>query len=336
MNVGIVGFGLMGQQRARSLARLGGHRLAAVYDPDPGRAAALTGDMDYRVAPTLEALVAREDVEAVVVAVPHFEARRAVLAALEAGRHVLCEKPLGLSAAESRELLEAAARRGLRLAAGFNYRFYPGVQDARRMIEEGALGRLTHARFLLGHGARPGYELEWKTSRALCGGGVLLDPGVHVIDLVRFLGGEITAGWARLFRSFWNIDVEDNAFLWLETASGCRVEAHVSITEWKSSFRVELLGTEGYLTLTGRGGHYGPQQLRYDRRWSWLDGRSSQAVARDYPPEDVSFAAELAAFFDWIGSPALRAPLGTGEDGRRALEIVEALYRNGDAQLAAL
>ncbi len=120
MNVGIIGFGFMGQRRARSLAELDGHRLVAVCDPDAARARALENQMAYEIAGSWQDLAGRRDVDAVIVAVPHHLAHDAVLCAVNAGKHVLCEKPLGLSTTENQEMIEAAARAGVELAAGFN------------------------------------------------------------------------------------------------------------------------------------------------------------------------------------------------------------------------
>jgi predicted dehydrogenase len=326
VNVGIIGFGLMGQQRARNVALLPPHRLAAIYDPDQKKASAAAEQLGYAVESSYQALLERDDIKAVIVAVPHCYSRDIAVAALKASKHVFCEKPLGLNTQQCDDILQAAEGTGMRLAVGFNYRFYPGIQEARRRITDGDIGTPTHLRCVMGHGGRPGYENEWKTSKDLCGGGALLDPGIHIIDLIGFLMGEIRTGTASLYRTFWKIDVEDNAFLMLETAEGRQAQVHLSITEWKSKFALDIFGTEGSIHVRGRSGFYGAQSVRYIRRWEWLQKTSTGECMSHYPPEDVSFLSEMRAFFDSIeGQPS--GDLASGEDGRAALSIIERLYQ---------
>ncbi len=327
MNAGIIGCGLMGRQRGRSLALLPQRpRVEAVYDPNPANASALGEALNCTAAASLEELLANPKIQVAIVAVPHWAAKQTVLAALRAGKHVLCEKPLGLSAKDAEEIVRAAETAGLHLTPGFNYRYYPGFRTAAQLLREGRIGKLTHIRCHLGHGARPGYDQEWKTNKQLCGGGALLDPGIHVIDLIRFIAGEIQSGGATLFRSFWNIDVEDNAFINLDTVDGCRVQLHISITEWKSRCALDLFGHDGCILVRGRSGFYGPQVVRLKKRWDWLPPEAQEEVW-EYPAEDLSFAEEMKAF--WERMEAKDSPnLATGKDGHRAIEIVERLYQS--------
>lgn len=327
MNVGIIGFGLIGQQRARAIAGLPAHRVAAVYDPDSGRANKLAAEMNYVAVESHRAILERDDVDVVLIAVPHICSRDLVIEALGAGKHVFCEKPLGRDAADCRMILKAAERAGTCLGAGFNYRFYPGIQEAHRRIRNGDIGTVTHMRFIMGHGGRPGMEKEWKTSKELCGGGALLDPGIHILDLVRFLAGPVRSANANLQRTFWNIDVEDNAFVTIETESGSVAQCHISITEWKSTFTLDIFGTEGSVHVHGRGGFYGPHRFQYHRRWGWLEKESAPEPEIRYAPEDVSFRAEMDAYFDRISGKHNEA-LGTGADGLAALEVIERLYES--------
>jgi predicted dehydrogenase len=326
LNIGIIGFGLMGLQRARAIALLQPHRLAAVYDPDQARAAGYAAEMGYDVESSYQALIERPDIDIVMIAVPHFRSREIAVAAFRAGKHVFCEKPLGVNMRDCDAILRAAERACRRLGVGFNYRFYPGIQEARRRMEAGDIGVPTHLRCVMGHGGRPGMENEWKTSKAKCGGGALLDPGIHIIDLIAFLMGPIRDGSASLFRSFWNIDVEDNAFVTLRTEAGCHAQVHLSITEWKSKFSMDIFGTEGSLSIRGRSGFYGPQNVRFERRWAWLSDPAAESETR-YAAEDASFLIETRAFLESIEGN-LSYDLANGQDGRSALGFIEHLYES--------
>jgi predicted dehydrogenase len=323
MNVGIVGCGLMGRQRAVSLAQLAGHRLVSVYDPDGERARKIASEFACRAAGSWQALLRNRAVECVIVAVPHHLAAEIAVAALRAGKYVFCEKPLGRNMPEGERVLKANGGRK-RLGVGFNYRFYPAIREAHRLIAAGAIGEVTHMRCVMGHGARPGYENEWKTSKTLCGGGALLDPGIHLIDLARFFLGEITSASASLFSSYWAIDVEDNAFLTIETENRRHAQVHVSITEWKSRFALDLFGTDGEISITGRSGFYGAQTLRHTRRWGWL--RDEREAVTEYPAEDISFRDELAEYLSALEGAAPQILAGE-TDAIRALAVVDRIYR---------
>lgn len=322
MKIAIAGCGLMGKARAQAVRGSSWGTLVSVYDADAGRAQAFATEFGCRAAGSLDELL-NEDVDAVVVAVPHFLSHEVTAAALGSGKHVLCEKPVGMTAAQCRDLI-SRRRAGQVLTAGFNYRFYPGVRLAHQMIRNGNIGVLTHVRSVLGHGGRPGMESEWKTSKQLCGGGALLDPGIHVLDLVRHIAGEYADVTGALARTFWPIEVEDNAFLTARTEAGVHAQMHISITEWKSRFSLDFFGTDGCIRVRGRSGFYGPQVVTYNRRWEWLQPEFKETVT-EFPPQDTSFAAEMTAFASTVnGIPS--SDLGRPEDCLRLLEIIEHLY----------
>src|SRR5205823_1353389 len=127
--------------------------------------------------------------------------------------HVLVEKPGARSASELDTVLAAAAKSGVSVRAGFNHRYHRGFRKAREIVESGALGPLMFIRGRYGHGGRPGYDREWRADPELSGGGELIDQGIHLIDLARWFLGEFTAVRGRTRTYFWDMPVEDNAFL---------------------------------------------------------------------------------------------------------------------------
>lgn len=336
MNFGIIGFGLMGQRWARELFLMPGHSLVAVYDPDAEKSRSLLSHMEYFAEPSYEKLLGRDDIDVVIIAVPHFKIHDITVSALQAGKHVLCEKPLGLNTKESGDIIQTVQTTGLHLCAGFNYRFYPGIQYIRRIISMGRIGKPTHLRCVLGHGARPGYNTEWKTQKSLCGGGALLDPGIHIIDLIRFLLGDVKAGALYALNTYWNnIDVEDNAFVILKTESGLWAQLNISFVEWKNRFSLEIFGSDGYVNVQGRYGSYGPQVVRLGRRWGWLETPPQSEVVTEFGSEDRSLSLEMQAFCNRIAGKEDDTS-SRAEDGKRALEIVERLYKAGNGRFATV
>jgi predicted dehydrogenase len=193
----------MGRVHAQAHARLRHHfpdvglvpELVAVADEVPGRAEQAAAQFGFAAAtPDWRELLTHPRVELVSVTAPNWLHREIGVAVAEAGRHLWIEKPVGLTAADARAVADAAAAAGVQGAVGFNYRHAPAVTLARRLVGEGAIGRVTHARFafLSDYAAAPEGALTWRYERARGGNGVLGDLASHAVDLVRFvLHGEI-------------------------------------------------------------------------------------------------------------------------------------------------
>jgi predicted dehydrogenase len=325
MRVGIIGFGLIGQRRAKGLKKMKGHKLVAVCDPNPANAKALLGEMKYDIEPDWQALIKRPDIDVVLIAVPHALSAKIAIAALRAGKHVLCEKPMGLNAAEARRIEAAAVKAGKVASVGFNYRFYPGIQKIKQLLDKSAIGKITHVRIVYGHAGRPGMEKEWKMKKKIAGGGTLIDPGIHFIDLSRFLFGELAHGEMWHDRTFWKSDVEDNTFVLLKTKRGVTVSAHFSTTEWKNLMRIEILGTDGFIFLQGKAGYFGPQEVKMGARWSFITGKKDKVWR--WSDEEQSFTEELKAFLGTLeGRPNVFT--AKSKDNIKALEAIDALYRH--------
>jgi predicted dehydrogenase len=320
MGVAIIGCGLIGQKRA---AALPGGRLVTCADLDPDRARALaqTGP-GIDVSTRWQDALARSDVGAVVVATTNDALAEVTLAALDAGKHVLVEKPAARSVGEVEPLIARARERGLRVRVGFNHRYHPALQKAREIVEMGLLGPLMFVRGRYGHGGRRGYEREWRADPARAGGGELIDQGTHLIDLAGWFLGPFSTidGFAATY--FWKMPVDDNAFLTLRTAGGQCAFLHVSCTEWKNLFSLEIYGRDGKLAIDGLGGSYGVERLTCYKMLPEMG--PPETTTWEYPRGDSSWALEFAAFVDDIrlardpdpGLPAARA----------ALRVVERIY----------
>ncbi len=319
--VGIVGCGLIGRKRAAALA---GARLSACADVDRSRAEALARTSAGAVAfGDWRELVARADVDIVVVATTNDRLAEITQSSVEAGKHVLVEKPAARSVAEIDPVIAAARTAGRRVRVGFNHRYHPALQKAHALVAAGALGDLMFVRARYGHGGRVGYDKEWRADPALAGGGELIDQGVHVIDLSRWLLGEFVSvsGFAHTY--FWQMPVDDNAFLLLRTARDQAAFLHVSCTEWKNLFSLEIYGRDGKLHVEGLGGSYGVERLTHYAMRPEMG--PPDTTAWEFPRGDESWALEFAEFLDDIRLD--REPAAGLTDARASLGIVEEVYR---------
>ncbi len=317
--VAIVGCGLVGRKRARALA---GATLVAACDLIPERARALGVEAsDWR------AVVARPGVDIVVVSTTHDMLAAVAHEAVRAGKHVLIEKPGARRAAELDPVIAEARRTGALVRVGFNHRYHPAFRQAREIVDAGKLGPLLFVRGRYGHGGRLGYEREWRADPARSGGGELIDQGMHLVDLARWFLGDFTKVRGKVATYFWNMPVEDNAFLLLETASGQVAQLHASWTEWKNLFSFEICGRVGKLEISGLGGSYGPERLVFYRMSPEMG--PPETTTWEYPMADDSWEAEFTAFLEDIRER--RAPRPGLADAQAALRIVEEVYREHNA-----
>lgn len=165
LRVGIVGAGVIGNKRAEAISRVPGNSVVAFADVNFARAEALAKKHGAEANRTWRELVARKDIDVVIVSVPGAYAAEIVIAALNAGKHVLCEKPFGVNPKESKAILAAAKKNKRLVKVGFNLRFHPALAKAKELFDSGAIGRLVFLRARYGHGGRQGMEKEWRISR---------------------------------------------------------------------------------------------------------------------------------------------------------------------------
>jgi len=321
LNVAIVGCGLIGQKRARALA---GCRLVVCADVNGEHAEQLArqfpdcvGVADWRRA------VERPDVDVVVVATPHNSLAGITLASVSGGKHVLVEKPAARHVDELPLVMAAAAKSGARVRVGFNHRYHRAFRKARQITDQGELGELMLVRARYGHGGRIGYEKEWRAQRELSGGGELIDQGVHLIDLAQWFLGTFTTVEGAAHTYFWNMPVDDNVFLHLQTSQRRTAFLHASCTEWKNLFSFEIYGKRGKLHIEGLGGSYGVERLAHYRMLPAMG--PPETTIWEYPMEDDSWAVEFAEFVEDIRMG--REPAVGLNDARSALAVVEEVYR---------
>ena len=320
LGVGIVGCGLIGQKRAKAL---GEGRLLACADVNESRAKLLAGRSGSKAFGDWRAILAMPEVEVVVVATLHDSLAEITLAAIEASKHVLVEKPAARNAAELDPVIEAAERRGVKVRVGFNHRYHRAFRKARELFESGALGELMFLRARYGHGGRLGYDKEWRAKPEISGGGELIDQGPHLIDLSRWFLGEFheVQGFAHTY--FWNMPVDDNGFLLLRTRNQQVAFLHASCTEWKNIFSMEIYGRQAKLEISGLGGSYGLEKVTYYKMLPEMG--PPETTSWEYPMGDDSWEVEMAEFYEDIRLD--RSPAASLEDASAALKIIERIYQ---------
>jgi predicted dehydrogenase len=323
----LVGCGDIGILRAKALVQAPGCQLVATADTDINKARASAALAPGAVAFTdWREAIRRADVDAVIISTPPSLHEEMVIASLESGKHVLCEKPLARSPEECRRMVAAAERTGKRLATGFNYRFYPSFRKAREILDSGVIGELDHIRSYGGYTATS-HNQPWVHDAGTVGGGALRDIGIHLLDLTRDFLGDVATVQGVSSNRVWNYPgCEDNGFALLTSSRGNIAAVHASWTEWRRyQFRVEIYGTRGCVRATCF-----PMMTQVV--WAAETGGRSQSKTDWFPRYALgeklksyrwvvieSFIEEFKAFAAYANGAPSR--VATGADGLRAVEI---------------
>jgi predicted dehydrogenase len=250
LKVGIAGFGVVGKRRKECLDRQPDMCVTAVCDRTFGGEGALTDGIrycqDYRQ-------LLKHPLDVLIVCLTNDIAAEVTIAGLDTGLHVLCEKPPGRTVDEVLQVMAHERRHPrLKLMYGFNHRYHESVRDALRILRSGELGRVINIRGMYGKSKlitfnQPG----WRTQRAIAGGGVLLDQGIHMVDLMRLFGGDFTEIHSFVSNNHWHYDVEDNAYALMRTADGVVGMLNSSATQWRHRFHLDINLERGSLVLGG-------------------------------------------------------------------------------------
>lgn len=322
MRVGIIGAGLQGRRRAPVLRDWPDAKLVVISAAHLEAARRLASVMGCQAAEGWRPVVERPDLDAVIVCTPPHLHAEITIAALESGKHVLCEKPLARTLEEAEAMVQRARRTGRVLKCGFNHRHHPGIQQVRRWFDEGRIGQPLFLRCRYGIGGRPGYEGEWRANPAIVSGGQLMEQGIHAVDLARWFLGEFSQVTAFIETHFWGIHpLEDNAFVLYRTAQGAVASIHSSLTQWKNLFSLELYGRDGYIAVEGLGGAYGTERAILGRR-DFTAPFAEEVV--EFRGEDRSWRQEWEEFASAVRNGG--SPTGDGLDGLEAIRLVCKAY----------
>ena len=321
MIVGIIGCGLIGRKRAVALCN--DDTLGYCYDSniEVGKRFAL--DFDCELCYSSEDLIEKKNVDIIIISVINKYVKDIAILALKNNKHVLIEKPMGKNIDES-IIINSHINNSI-VKVGFNLRFHPAIIKSKDKINNKEIGKILFMRVHYGHGSRVGMEKEWRASRDLCGGGELLDQGVHIVDLCRYFleKDDIEKVYGKVSTKFWNIEVEDNSFVHLVSYSGVDIQMVVSWTTWKNTFSFEIYGDKGYLKMNGLGGSYGEESLETGIR---PDGGGIPTITKELFDTDDSWIKEWKEFKNSIIEN--KNPNGNAEDGMIANLIIHSIYES--------
>ena len=325
----IIGYGYMGEIRARVIQQHPDLLLTLICEPNlqtslPGEGATFTKDSSD---------VVSSDVDVVFICTPNKSIPDLVIQCLDQQKHVFCEKPPGRTVDDILRIREAETRNPRsKLMFGFNHRYHPGIMRAKNIVDSGGMGEILTLRGLYGKSGGRGFKDSWRNDASVSGGGILLDQGVHMLDLFNFFLGRFISVKAFMSDRYWGFDVEDNAMVILKSESGQLATLHSSATFWKHMFQLSITLEQGYINLDGllsKSGSYGRETLHIGQRQfeteSEAVGNPSEEVI--YFDNDSSWTLEVGQFIEYILSdePVVE---NTSRDALSVMELVHRCYKD--------
>ncbi|MBT3936252.1 MAG: Gfo/Idh/MocA family oxidoreductase [Candidatus Marinimicrobia bacterium] len=323
---GIAGYGKMGKIREKSILDSMDATLISIYDIADNE----HHDENIILCDSYDKLL-ETNIDAVIVSAFVKVAAEYVIRALDAGKHVFCEKPPAMTSVEMAEVIKAEKKSGKILKYGFNHRFHYSVIEAKKLVNTGTMGKMLWMRGVYGKAGSIDFHDNWRNYKNYSGGGILLDQGIHMLDLFRyFSNAEYKCISSHLTTSFWDIECEDNAFLVLKSDKNIIATLHSSATQWKHKFLLEMAFEGGYINLDGilsSTRSYAPETLIVGQREfedvTFAMGKPKESIT--YFEYDNSWELELAEFVQAVKgeSPVVN---GTSKDAFEIMKLTDHVY----------
>jgi len=327
LNIGIIGFGKMGQVRAESFEAIKGCKVTSVFDINVPRIT------KYHIADSADTIISDPNIDAVVVCVPNFLIKSTVLNALQAGKHVFCEKPPAMNLKDMEEIASSWEKSSSVLMYGFNHRRHSAVIKMKKLVDKGDLGRILWMRGRYGKSVDSDYLSGWRASKIQAGGGILLDQGIHMLDLFLHIGGQtFDEVHAMVSNLYWQTEgIEDNVFAVLRnTQSGMCAQLHSTMTQWRHLFSLEIFLEKGYMVLNGlktNSGTYGDEILTIARNRSKAPAATWKEEERLEFTHNSSWMIEAKEFVAAVKNPQRRTH-GTVCDALEVMKLIDTIYAN--------
>ncbi|MAM04337.1 MAG: oxidoreductase [Flavobacteriales bacterium] len=325
INIGIIGYGKMGKIRENSFLSSDDVKLISIFDLNY-----LEQRDDVIVCESLDELL-NSGIDAVFISSYVNTNAEYTIKSLEANKHVFCEKPPAMNSKEMIEVSELFHKKDLILKYGFNHRYHYSAMEAKKIIDSGNMGKLLWMRGVYGKAGSIDFDKEWRNYKKYSGGGILMDQGIHMIDLFRFFSNqEFECVNSHVSTEYWNIENEDNAFLLLKSKEGIIASMHSTANQWRHKFLLEMTFEKGYVNLDGlitSTGSYAPEKLIYGFR-EFEDihtamGKPSETIS--YFEIDNSWLFELDEFISAVKGQG-EIINGTISDATEIISLIDDIY----------
>ena len=320
--VGIIGYGKMGQIRHQVISAFEDVQVQSIYDPE-------IIDTEIEKAQNSDQIIENPEIDAVFTCTPNYLNKPLTIQSLKAGKHVFCEKPPAFTAKDIEEIRAVEKESGKVLMYGFNHRHHASIKYMKKLVDDKEFGKILWMRGRYGKSVDETFYDNWRAKKELAGGGILIDQGIHMLDLLLHLGGNFDNVHASVSNLYWNLSVEDNVFATLEnTKTGLAASLHSTMTQWRHLVSLEVFLEKGYLVLNGlktSSNAYGEEILTIAKNRSTAPVATWKDEKNITYHTDESWESELTEFFSAIKSNR-EVKLGNSSDALKLMKIIDKIY----------
>lgn len=324
--VGIAGYGVVGKRRHAALKKIHDFKVTSLSDisfKDEDNLLNLNCYSDYKD------LIKNEDLDILFISLPNNHAASATLLGLKKNLHVFCEKPPAKTLSELMPIREHLEKTDLKLMYGFNHRFHSSVIHAKKIIDSDELGKIVNLKGIYGKSNMISFnQTDWRTDREKSGGGILLDQGIHMLDLMNYFVGGFNNIFSIIQNTFWNFDVEDNAFVLMQNDDGIIGQLHSSATQWRHTFNLDITLKKGSLILGGlltSSKSYGDETLKIIYADPDNDKGNPKEEIINFD-EDISWDMEIKRFTDAVRNSD-KIKNGSIDQAIEIMDLIEKIYK---------
>jgi predicted dehydrogenase len=326
LKVGIAGYGIVGKRRHIFIDQHPNLEVVAVCDQNFKEPYTQNDGLAYFS--NTEALLDTDDLDILFVCLTNNIAAEVTIAGLNKGLHVFCEKPPGMSVNDIENVIAVEkANPKLKLKYGFNHRYHNSIRKALQIIQSGELGTIINLRGVYGKSRVIPFSGGWRSKRELAGGGILLDQGIHMVDLMRLFCGEFVDVKSYISNDYWKHDVEDNAYALLKDKSGRIAMLNSTATQWQHKFSLDISLTQGYIELSGilsGSKSYGEEKIVFGKRDEESDNGQMESKTIKFL-QDNSWKDEIFEFADAILNDT-KIQSGNSSDALETMKLVFEIY----------
>ena len=321
--VGIIGFGKMGQIRLEVINKLDIFEVVSIYDPYSTKKNRLFVN-------SLDELFDNKNIEIIFVCTPNYLNKKLTVESLKKEKHVFCEKPPGLNAKDIEDVIIAENKYKKTLMYGFNHRHHDSIQKIKQIVDKKEFGRILWMRGRYGKSVETDFYKNWRSKKEYSGGGILIDQGIHMLDIFLYLAGDFDKIQAAVSNLYWDLDIEDNVFAMLQNSKNkIAASLHSTMTQWRNLFSLEVFFEKGYVVLNGlntSSKSYGEEVLNIAKNRSLAPAAIWEEEENIHFKIDNSWEKEIIEFNKSIIKNT-KPIIGNSLEALQLMKVIDEIYK---------
>lgn len=331
MNIFFVGMGYMGSERLKAMLNLKKKnkiKILGYYDTKI-KSIEINKKIFKSIKILNENFFKDNKIDLCIISVPHNLTYKYSKICLKNSKKValLIEKPLGINFKETKKIINLK-NKNQKIFVGLNYRFFDGISKMIEDIKIKKFGKINSLLINFGHGHNPSMKKSWKLNKKIAGGGVIIDPGIHILNLLQLICTKIKIHHLSKIKNFWKTGIEEEVLITMSSKEISIINISISILRWRSTFDISGNGIKGYWRINGRDRSYGNQTYYTGKRWGWRKGKKQKYTEKKYTQKKIKnvFQDELNAIIQILKNKRTKILPCTDKEALKTMSLIKRLY----------